>query len=129
MNVKNIEQQGYPFFSGEMSLEGEIEIVGENPVLEIDWKGVNAIRVKIGNKEKAMLTDNRLPLADFEVSGKTKIQLTLVNNLRNLLGPHHLKEGESYVVGPWTFFNEECIWAPNPEDKWDDGFCFVEMFI
>lgn len=128
VNVKNIEQQGYPFFCGEMCLKGEIEIAEENPVLEIDWKGVNAIRVKIGNKEKVMLTDNRLPLADFGVSGKTKIELTLVNNLRNLLGPHHLKEGESYVVGPGAFFKEKCIWAPNPKE-WDDNYCFVEMGI
>ena len=128
VNVKNIEQQGYPFFCGEMCLEGEIEIAGENPVLELDWKGVNAIRVKIGNKEKVMLTDNRLPLADFEVSGKTKIEITLVNNLRNLLGPHHLKEGESYEVGPRTFFKEECVWVSKPEG-WDDNYCFVEMGV
>ncbi len=128
VNIKNIEQQGYPFFSGEMCLSGEILIDGENPVLEIDWKGINAVKVKIGEKEKVMLTDNRLSLLDFGVSGKTKIELTLVNNLRNILGPHHLAIGESYFVCPSSFFKEECIWAPNPEE-WDDGYCFVETGI
>ena len=129
VRVENIEQQGYPFFSGEMSLTGEIEIAGENPVLELDCKGINAVKVKVGDREKVMLTDNCLSLAEFGAYGKTKIELTLINNLRNILGPHHLKEGESYVVGPWAFFKEECIWAPNPISKWDDGYCFVETGI
>jgi len=128
IGIKNIEQQGYPFFSGEMSLLGEIQIEGKNPVLEIDRKGINALRVKIGDKEKVMLTDNRLPLADFDVKGKTKIEITLVNNLRNILGPHHLDIGESYLVCPSSFFKEECVWAANPE-KWNDGYCFVEMSV
>ena len=128
VNIKNIEQQGYPFFAGEMTLSGEIEIAGENPVLELDPHGVNAVRVKIGNKEKVMLTDNRLSLADFGVSGKTKIQLTLVNNLRNILGPHHLEMGECYSVGPRHFFKEDCIWTPVVE-IWNDGYCFVETKV
>lgn len=129
VSLKNIEQQGYPFFSGEMSIEGEIEIEGENPVLELDIKGINAIRVKIGDKEKVMLTDNRLSLADYGISGKAKIELTLINNLRNILGPHHLKEGECYMVCPFSFFKEKCIWASDPEEKWDSGYCFVEMGV
>ena len=129
VSLKNIEQQGYPFFSGEMSLEGVIEIEGENPVLELDIKGINAIRVKIGDKEKVILTDNRLSLADYGISGKAKIELTLINNLRNILGPHHLKEGECYMVCPFSFFKEKCIWASDPEEKWDSGYCFVEMGV
>lgn len=116
VNVKNIELQGYPLLCGEMSLEGEIDICGEKPVLEIDWKGINAVRVKIGDKEKVMLTDNRLQLEDFGISGKTNIEVTIINNLRNILGPHHLKIGESYAVGPWTFFKEKCIWTPSPKN-------------
>ena len=129
VNVKHIEKQGYPFFCGEMTLEGELEIVGKNPVLEIEWQGINAIKVKIGDMEKVMLTDNRLPLTGFGIKGKTKIELTLINNLRNILGPHHLKIGESYSVGPSSFFKEACVWESNPEDSWDDNYCFVEMSI
>lgn len=128
ISLKNIEQQGYPFFAGEMTLSGEIEITGENPVLELDIKGINAVRVKIADKEKVMLTDNRLPLSEFGASGKTKIELTLVNNLRNILGPHHLEMGECYSVCPFSFFKEPCVWARTPEE-WNDGYCFAEMGI
>ena len=111
-----------------MTLSGEVEISGENPVLELDIKGINAVRVKIGDIEKVMLTDNRLSLKGFGVRGKTTIELTLINNLRNILGPHHLEMGESYSVCPHSFFKEPCIWAPNPE-AWNDGYCFVETGV
>ena len=127
--AENLEQQGYPFFCGKMCLEGEINIMGENPVLKLNRKGVNAVKVQIGDKEEVLLTDDELPLAPFGVSGKTKVRLTLVNNLRNLLGPHHLKIGEEYAVGPHSFFKEPCVWNFHPESAWDDDYCFVETGI
>ena len=128
VNIKNIEQQGYPFFAGKMTLSGEIDITGKNPVLELNLKGINAVRVAIGDKEKVMLTDNRLSLQEFGVSGKAKIELTFINNLRNILGPHHLDSGESCFVCPSSFFKEECVWTPRLE-PWNDGYCFVEMGV
>ncbi|MCR4719989.1 MAG: hypothetical protein K5768_10210 [Firmicutes bacterium] len=129
LKPQNIEQQGYPFFAGEMTLETELDIEGKNPILSLDIKGINAVKVKIGDTEKVMLTDNRLPLCDFGAGGRVKAEITLINNLRNMLGPHHLKEGESYFVGPWCFFKEKCIWADNPEKDWDDNYCFIQIAI
>lgn len=126
IRIQNIEQQGYPFFCGEMKLEGEIEIIGENPVLEIDRKGINVVKVEIGDITRTMLTDNKLPLSGLGVKGKTTIKLTVINNLRNLLGPHHLEEGESYSVCPSAFFKEPCLWNANEAEPWNDGYCFVE---
>ena len=126
VNVKNIEKQGFPFFSGELTLEGEIDIKDANTCLKLDMKGVNAIRVQIGSVTKVMLTDDILSLKDFNVSGKQKIRLTLINNLRNLLGPHHLEEGESYTARPTSFFKERSPWNSAP---WNDDYCFVEYSI
>ena len=129
VNIKNIEQQGYPFFCGSMTLEGEIDIHGENPVLDLDIKGIHAVKVTIGGITKTLLTDNRLPLLDFGVSGKTKVTFTLINNLRNLLGPHHLEEGESHVVCPFSFHEEEDLWKKSIEQPWNRDYCFVETGI
>lgn len=130
LNIKNIEQQGFPFFCGEMTIEGEIDIAGENPVLDLDIKGINAIRVTIGDTTKVMLTDNRLSLKDFGITGKTSVRLTLINNLRNLLGPHHLQSGECYSVCPCNFFKEPCIWnGGQTNSDWNDDYCFVETGI
>lgn len=127
--AKHIEMQGYPFFCGELTLEGSLNVRGEHPVLCINWKGINALKVEIGGIEKTMLTDSRLPLEEFGVKGETKVRYTLVNNLRNLLGPHHLEEGECLGVTPNHFFKEPCLWSKNPEASWNEDYCFVEMGI
>lgn len=58
--------------------------------------------------------------------GENVIEIELTSGLRNLLGPHHLKEGESYAVGPRSFFKEPNIWGACP---WNDDYCFVEFGI
>jgi len=127
--AQNIEQQGFPFFCGEMVLEGEIDIPKQNPVLQIDWKGINVLKVEINGIEKVMLTDNELSLEDFGVNGKTKVRFTLINNLRNLLGPHHHKDGEVLTVRPRDFYQEKCVWKKKELDKWNDSYCFVNVGI
>ena len=129
IEVKNIQQQGYPFFCGSLELAGTIDVQGENPVLDIDWKGINALKVEMNGREKVMLTDNRLSLKEFGVQGMTEVKFTLINNLRNLLGPHHLQAGESYSVGPGAFFKEPCVWNKNPGPGWNEDYCFVQMGI
>ncbi len=138
LHIKNIEQQGYPFFCGSMELTGTLEIRGLNPMLDIDWKGISALRVEINGIEKVMLTDNRLSLKELLkeaqlatlAAGKScliPVKFTLINNLRNLLGPHHLTIGESLSVGPGAFFKEGRIWCNLKPEQWNEDFCFVEM--
>ena len=135
INLKHIEKQGYPFFCGEMVLTGKIDITGKNPVLELDIKGVNAVRIEINGITKVMINDNRLSLKEFGADGATEIKITLINNLRNLLGPHHLEVGESYRVGPGAFYKEFCVWKRPPEkgayydNRWNEDYCFAEMSV
>ena len=85
------------------------------------------MKVEIDGKEQVLLTDDRLPLAPF---GKNvTVRYTLINNLRNLLGPHHLPQGESLSVTPRQFFKEPCVWNGGSEQNWDDNYCFVEFGI
>lgn len=128
IRLKHIEQQGYPFFCGSMELEGEINIA-ENDVLEFDMKGISTITIEIGNMQKTILTDNRIKLSDFGVTGKTEIKLIITNNLRNLLGPHHLAEGESFCVSPASFYKEPCIWNDYNKQNWSDNYCFCEISL
>ncbi len=127
LSLKNMEKQGYPFFSGEMHLTGEIDIKGDNPILKLDTKGISAVKVIINDIEKVFLWDNELPLNYFNAKGTQRIDIILYNNLRNLLGPHHLKIGEAYAVGPGSFFKEDCLWHPHAHEDWDKNYCFVEV--
>lgn len=128
ITLTDIEKQGFPFFAGELSLKGKINIEGENPVLYLDFLGTNATKLTINGKEKIILTDREIPLKEFGVQGITDIKITLINNLRNLLGPHHLEKGECYGVGPGSFYKEKCVWNPNPKDEdWNEEYCFVRF--
>ncbi len=124
---QHLEQQGFPFFCGSLTLEGQVDIRGEYPVLQLCRKGINAVTVEIGGWEKTLLTGSDIPLGDLGIQGKTEVRLTLTNNLRNLLGPHHQKDGEDYFVGPWCFYQEKCVWSPG--QPWDDGYCLVETSV
>ena len=129
LELQHIEKQGYPFFCGKMILKGMLDITSDHMVLELERKGINVIKVEINGREKVLLTGNHIELDDFHVHGKTKIKLTIINNLRNLLGPHHLSEGECYNVRPRSFYKEPCVWNAGFDMDWNDDYCFVEFGI
>lgn len=128
LNLHHIEQNGYPFFCGKLKLEGDMDI-SENDVLEFAMQGISTITVEIGDIKKTLLTDNRISLKDFNVIGNAKIKIAATNNLRNLLGPHHLAEGESYSVAPASFYKEPCVWNDYQKQEWSEDYCFCEMSI
>ena len=127
INLADIHKQGYPFFCGELKLEGEIDIPNENSVLMLSTCGINAVRLEVGDICQTILTPGKLNLASL--SGKHPIKLTLINNLRNLLGPHHLEEGECQHVAPSAFYSEKCVWNYRRPKEWNHDYCFVKMGI
>lgn len=126
--LSNIEQQGFPFFCGEMTVAGEIEICGTNPVMMLNKKGVNIVEIEIDGVKKTIITDNKISL-EYVKEGRHNITLTLKNNLRNLLGPHHHELGECLSVGPSEFFKEKCVWRQMGDAVWNETYCFVETGI
>ncbi len=127
VSLSHIEQQGYPFFCGAMVLEGEVDVYGDNPCLLLPMKGINAIRIEMDGICKTILTEDRISLKNMK-SGRKKIRLTLINNLRNLLGPHHLSAGGTNSVTPAMFYRERCVWNQKITEErlhWDEDYCFV----
>ncbi|MEE1014093.1 MAG: hypothetical protein U0L92_07300 [Clostridia bacterium] len=75
-----------------------------------------------------------LDIRSYLTEGKSRIRLTLVNNLHNLLGPHHLEGGESHNASPSSFYKEPCVWKSTDEteclaEMWNDGYTFVETSL
>ncbi|MBR5518470.1 MAG: hypothetical protein IKV86_05515 [Clostridia bacterium] len=131
IDVKNMQMQGLPFFSGKLTLEGEVKVEEDCNIIELDMYGVNTVHVKIDGKEFVAMTNNKVVL-DGVGSGVHKVEYTLLNNLRNLLGPHHLEGGESLGVSPAVFYKEKCVFNYKHDPKVvsiNDNYCFVEMKI
>ena len=131
----DLQRNGFPFFSGSITLKGRILVESDRTVLKLDRKGVNVVKVQIAGVEKTFLWGcNEIDLSGWALPGENKIMITLTNNLRNLLGPHHLEEGESYIVEPGSFFKEKSVWSKSfwsesGERGWDEGYCFVRFGV
>ena len=63
------------------------------------------------------------------ISGENEIELTLVNNLRNLMGPHHHTSGEIFEVYPSSFYKEESPFCGDNSEKFTEKYCLVETSI
>ena len=131
LSLANIEQQGYPFFAGSITLSKTFDLSSTVYKIRFNKKGINVIKIRINNgEEKTLLWEPfELDISEMLKIGENQVEITIINNLRNLLGPHHLKEGESYSVSPRSFYKEKCVWNPSPSGDWDDGYCFAEVSI
>ncbi len=126
---RDIHKKGFPFFSGSITLSGRVTVPEGHAVLRLERMGVNVVKIKIGGKEKTFLWNGDLiDLTGWAEPGENDIELTLTNNLRNLLGPHHLEMGECYAVRPGNFFKEQCVWN-KLGNQWNEGYCFVRVGV
>lgn len=133
ITVDNIERQGFLFFSGRMDIEKEFVSNGGTYEIKLDRTGINAINVSVNGCDEitSIWNGDCIDISEYVKEGKNIIRLTLVNNLRNMMGPHHLDEGECISVGPPAFYKEPCVWTggKKPWQPWNDRYCFVEMSV
>ena len=127
--LSDLERQGYLFFSGELTLEKTFTLAeGDTArVLSFEKYGVNAVRVSVNGRDvdTILWAPYTVDLTPYLQAGENTVRLTLVNNLRNLLGPHHHVEGELLAVGPGSFYNEPCIWNGYCGGYYTDKYSFV----
>jgi len=133
ISLTNIEKQGFPFFCGNMTISKAIAVDDLNKKVTLEFKGINAVKVKVNGKpcETIIWNNSTVDLSKCLKKGENEIEMTLYNNLRNLLGPHHLEEGECLNVRPCSFFKGESLFVPSwmKPLEWNNDYCFVEMSI
>lgn len=96
-------KKGYPFFKGELALEGAYEYDGEGArVLTLDGRFAMA-KVTINGVETNLTLDTKKDVTSLLAVGKNDIKIVLHSSLRNLFGPHHFFIDEPMGVGPTTF--------------------------
>lgn len=133
ISLCHIERQGYPFFAGEITVERTLTLNESDTsrMLAFDKAGINALRVSVNGHEAGTLLwrPYTLDLSPYLHAGDNVIRLTLVNNLRNLLGPHHHTGGELLTVGPGHFYKEPCIWTGYGAVGYTEKYCFVHTSL
>ncbi len=123
----DLSTQGLPFFCGRVVLSKTVTLQEheiDNRCFQLKDKRATVVGLRVNG---VAVTDwywrpYQADLAGLLVPGENKIELELTGSLRNLLGPHHLQDGESYAVRPASFFKEPNIWGNQP---WTDDYCFI----
>ena len=130
-------EAGLPFFCGKLSLSRDFSVAPgqeRGRYLVFDRQMAVISRFRINGRELCPLIWKPfcVCLDGLLQPGVNRLEIELTNSLRNLLGPHHLAEGESYAVGPSAFYKEPGVYAKNwngAMTKWNDDYCLVELGI
>jgi len=127
----DLTTQGLPFFAGTATLRRTVQLSTADAAGRCfafgDLKGhVLSLAVNGRDVTTWFWRPYEADLEGLLQEGENTLELRLTGGLRNLLGPHHLEEGESYGVGPGTFFKEPNVWGNAP---WNDGYCFVQFGV
>lgn len=132
ISLEHIQRQGFPFFAGELTVKRTFSAGDKNRMLDFVKTGINVIKARVNGNElpQFMWEPYTADLSELVREGENEIELTLINNLRNMQGPLHLSEGESYKVVPASFYKENCIWFKEySPDNWNDDYCFVNITL
>lgn len=116
----NIVNQGFTFYLGKLTLEKTVFIDNpEHAILDLGTLKCTDVIVTVnGHKlEPKLWAPWTFDIGEFAVKGENTVSVTLCISPRNLLGPHHRTDGESYIVGPNSFHKAEGVWR--------DGYSFV----
>ena len=127
-----IASQGYPFFAGSMTFRQKVTLCADeckNRSIKFECLPSTVTKIKVNGKDagKIMWQPYELDISKLLVEGENEIEITVTGNLRNLLGPHHLADGENYWVTPSCFFHESPIFSKGINKNWVDSYCFVEF--
>ena len=85
-------------------------------------------KVIINGKAAPLLYHNKYAIKVSEMlqPGSNTLEVIITTSLRNMLGPHHLQIGESFMVDTLSFTRE-----PNSLQRYVhpsvDGYCFVKL--
>ncbi|OGS24276.1 MAG: hypothetical protein A2297_06185 [Elusimicrobia bacterium RIFOXYB2_FULL_48_7] len=108
---------GYPFYAGPLLYGREFEFHGDirrNERVFLKFSGFNATaaKIRLNSKESgaALLPPYEIDVTKSIRKGKNRLEVEIVNSLRNLLGPHHHPEIEAKWIGPEEFFQEGNKW-------------------
>jgi hypothetical protein len=113
--------QGYPFFAGTLSLTKTFDIgLNEESAAKLVFDSpqfiVGDVWVNGENAGQAIWNPYEVEIGSFLRDGENTVRVDIVHSLRNLLGPHHHRNGELRGVGPDSFSDAR---------NWTDVYQFV----
>ncbi len=129
ITLKEIEKQGFLFFAGSIKVSKNVYCDDNNSKLVLKPEGVNVVAANVNGCKKIIMFE------PYEFTPKkvnfrqNKVELEIVTNLRNLMGPFHNKHGDIIRVTPGCFYKEGSPFSWKDTGSWDDGYVFMERSL
>ena len=97
-------KNGYPFFKGEVTLEGLIaKPAMEEVILDLQGRFLVA-NVFVNGKQIDFVTETKKDIGAFLTEEQNNVVIKIKSSLRNLMGPHHFEPcAELMSVAPYHF--------------------------
>jgi hypothetical protein len=128
----DLTRQGFCFFAGKLQLGQDVRISkteGERVLVRLECPDAVVSKILVNGQPAKLLlwAPYDVDITDFIHEGVNRISVQLFAGNRNLLGPHHHKQGELYGVCP-SSFSDQPGWGPEDgPDQWRDRYCFVRF--
>ncbi len=131
VTLGDLTPQGLPFFAGTARLSRALTLDAsqvDGRSLTLAGKMANSVAVAANGRSAAkwFWRPYRADLSGLLHAGENVLALEITGSLRNLLGPFHLQEGESWATNPSTFTKGANVWGTQP---WTDAYTFVEFGV
>lgn len=138
VDISSLDFSGYPQFAGSITLTRKLDVADTALYVIPVVRGANSVHVAVNGTEVGvrMFPPYELSLDGALRTGENEITLTVINNLRNMQGPSHLREGECYYAARDTFYRESNVFRHKKGadehchdvlDQWDDDVCLVHF--
>lgn len=138
VDISMLEFSGFPQFAGNITLKKKITVSNVNKSVWLCARGANSVHITVNGSYVGMrmFAPYEVDISEYLKVGENDIEIMLVNNLRNMQGPTHLKDGESYYAGRNVFYRESNVFlhkrgaddtCHDVAETWDDDVCLVHF--
>ena len=129
LDASDIVLDGYPFYCGSVSFVSKLDYKpGDPTLLRLEGRYATAHISVNGKPVGKLIFDKQIDLKDYLSEGENEISITLFNNYRNLLGPHHFHVAEPINLNPRTF-SFEGAWKDGVPSTFNGNYAFVRFGI
>jgi hypothetical protein len=134
VNADKLISEGLPFFAGKVTLKNCFTLTSDElkniQYFTCNVLGSNSIKVKVNGIEcgAAYWEPFAVYVKDALQMGLNTIEIELTISLRNMLGPHHLINGEFFWIGTFSFNRESTLMRNTPAPS-TPSFCMIDFGI
>lgn len=122
---------GYPFFKGQITLQGEYYHDGSDKKILSLIGRYQMAEVFVNDKKTNLVLSEKKDITALLNKGKNQIRIVVYSSLRNLFGPHHLKreiEDLGWGISPYSF-TMRGAWGDNVPNEYTPEHVCVEFGI